>query len=54
MMTFCIRYTLDAYKLADFEVYARVRSRPIERCGGKIARPTNTALGSIDFPDIAS
>jgi hypothetical protein len=63
MMTLCIRYTLDANKLADFEAYARALPRPVERCGGKfvgyylptkIAGPTNTALGLIDFPDLAA
>ena len=63
MMTLCIRYTLDVSKLADFEAYARALEAPVERCGGKfvayylptkIAGPTNTALGLIDFPDLAS
>jgi NIPSNAP len=63
MMTLCIRYTLDANKLADFEAYARSLEKPVERCGGKfvayylptkVAGPTNTALGLIDFPDLAS
>jgi uncharacterized protein (DUF1330 family) len=63
MMTLCIRYTLDVSKLADFETYARALQAPVERCGGKfvayylptkIAGPTNTALGLIDFPDLAS
>jgi hypothetical protein len=63
MMTLCIRYTLDANKLADFETYARALEKPVDRCGGKyvayylptkVAGPTNTALGLIDFPDLAS
>ena len=63
MMTLCIRYTLDANKLADFETYARALPRPIERCGGKfvayylptkVAGPTNTALGLIEFPNLAT
>jgi hypothetical protein len=29
MMTLCIRYTLDANKLADFEAYARALPLPI-------------------------
>lgn len=62
-MTLCIRYTLDANKLADFEAYARALRQPIERCGGKrvayylptkIAGPTNIALGLIEFPDLAA
>jgi len=63
MMTLCIRYTLDANKLADFEAYAQSLRKPLERCGGtyvdyylptKIAGPTNTALGLIDFPNFAA
>jgi len=63
MMTLCIRYTLDASKLADFEAYAQSLRKPIERCGGtyvdyflptKIAGPTNSALGLIDFPTLAA
>ena len=63
MMTLCIRYTLDANKLADFEAYAQSLRKPIERCGGayvdyylptKIAGPTNTAIGLIDFPNLAA
>ncbi len=63
MMTLCIRYTLDAGKLADFEAYARALAAPIERCGGKtigyylptkVAGPTNIALALIDFPDLAA
>jgi NIPSNAP len=63
MITLCIRYTLDVGKLADFEVNARALQQPVERCGGKfvayylptkIAGPTNTAFGLIDFPDLAS
>ena len=63
MLTLCIRYTLDANKLADFEAYAQALRKPIERCVGvyvgyylptKIAGPTNAALGLIDFPDLAA
>jgi len=63
MLTLCIRYTLDANKLADFEAYVSALKRPLERCGGiyagyylptKIAGPTNVALGFIDFPDLGS
>ena len=63
MLTLCIRYTLDANKLADFEVYSRSLRAPIERCGGiyvdyylptKVAGPTNAALGLIDFPTLAA
>ena len=63
MLTLCIRYTLDANKLADFAAYAQALRAPIERCGGtyvdyylptKVAGPTNTAIGLIDFPNLAS
>jgi hypothetical protein len=63
MMTLCIRYTLDVNKLADFEAYQRSLRKPVERCGGtyvdcflptKIAGPTNSALGLIDFPNLAA
>jgi hypothetical protein len=63
VLTLCIRYTIDANKLADFEAYARALPQPVERCGGKfvayylptkIAGPTNSACGLIDFPDLAS
>jgi hypothetical protein len=63
MITLCIRYTLDPHKLADFEAYARALGPQIERCGGKVAGyylptklagPTNTALGLIDFATLAA
>jgi hypothetical protein len=62
MIKLCIRYTLDAEKLADFEAYARAVAAPIERCGGKLvgyyaptkfAGPTS-ALSLIDFPSLAA
>jgi hypothetical protein len=63
MLTLCIRYTLDAAKVADFEAYARGVAGPIERCGGKVvgyfaptkfAGPTNIGLSLIDFPSLAA
>ena len=63
MVTLCIRYTLDANKLADFEAYARALQAQIERAGGKVAGyylptklagPTNSALGLIDFANLAA
>jgi hypothetical protein len=63
MITLCVRYTLDANKLADFETYARALRQPVERSGGKfvayylptkIAGPTNSAFGLIDFPNLAA
>jgi hypothetical protein len=63
MITLCIRYTIDANKLAEFEHYAQSLRTPVERCGGtyvdyylptRIAGPTNTAFGLIDFPNLAA
>jgi len=63
MVTLCIRYTIDANKLADFEAYAKAIAGPIGRCGGKVAGyymptklagPTNIAIGLIDFPNLAA
>ncbi|MGI8771142.1 MAG: NIPSNAP family protein [Acidobacteriaceae bacterium] len=63
MPTLCIRYKLDAHKLADFEKYARNWPATIERCGGtllgyflptKLAGPTDFGLALIDFPDLAA
>jgi len=63
MLTLCIRYTIDPAKVAAFEAYARALRAPVERCGGvyagyycptKIAGPTNTAFGFIDFPDLGT
>lgn len=63
MITLCIRYTLDAGRLADFEAYARSLAAPIERCGGKVvgyyaptkfAGPTNIGLALIDFASLAA
>jgi hypothetical protein len=63
MITLCIRYTLDANKLADFESYARALAAPVDRCGGafvayylptKIAGPTHIAFGLIDFNDLST
>jgi hypothetical protein len=63
MITLCIRYTLDAAKVADFEVYARGVAGAAERCGGRIAGyylptkfagPTNFALALIDFQSLAA
>jgi hypothetical protein len=63
MITMCIRYTIDANRLHDFERYARNWPEIIERCGGallgyflptKLAGPTNIGLALIDFPDLAA
>jgi hypothetical protein len=63
MITMCIRYTLDAFKVEDFERYARNWPEPIKRCGGellgyflptKFAGPTNIALALISFHDLAA
>ncbi|MGH9748160.1 MAG: NIPSNAP family protein [Candidatus Acidiferrales bacterium] len=63
MITLCIRYTIDANKLADFEKYASRWPEPIRRCGGelmgyfaptKLAGPTNFALALIAFRDLSA
>lgn len=63
MITLCIRYTLDANKLKDFQAYAERWPEPIQRCGGelvgyfvptKLAGPTNIALALINFRDLTS
>jgi NIPSNAP protein len=63
MITMCIRYTIDANKLADFEEYAQRWPEPIRRCGGellgyfaptKLAGPTNFALALVGFRDLAA
>jgi hypothetical protein len=63
MITLCIRYTIDANKLAEFEEYARRWPEVIRRCGGepagyfaptKLAGPTNCALALIEFRDLAA
>ena len=62
-ITLCIRYTVDANKLSDFEKYASGWPEVINRCGGKLAGyyaptklagPTNFALALIDFHDLAA
>jgi NIPSNAP len=62
-ITLCIRYTIDANKLPDFEEYARHWPEVIRRSGGelvgyyaptKLAGPTNFALALIDFRDLAA
>src|SRR5258708_39799261 len=63
MITLCIRYTLAANKLADFEAYAKGLAKPVTRSGGTmagyylptlVAGPTNVAIGLIDFPSLAT
>ena len=63
MITLCIRYTLAANKLADFEAYAKGLAKPVTRSGGTmagyylptlVAGPTNVAIGLIDFPSLAA
>ncbi len=62
MITLCICYTIDFYKSADFEQYARRCPEPIRRCGGdllgyflptKLAGPTNLAYAMIGFRNLA-
>jgi len=63
MITLCIRYTLEARKRSDFELYARGLTKIVPRCGGelvgywlptKFAGPTNSALALINFPSLAA
>jgi hypothetical protein len=63
MLTLCIRYTLDATKLADFVAYGREVPRHAVRCGAKsaayyaptkFAGPTNFGLALIDFENLAA
>ena len=63
MHTLCIRYTLDANRLADFKTYVDHELETIRRSGGDIvgywaptdfAGPTNIAYGLIDFATLDS
>ena len=61
MVTCCIRYTLDPFRIADFEVYARGWLAIIPRCGGDLLgywlpkEGTNDiALALIDFDSLAA
>jgi uncharacterized protein (DUF1330 family) len=63
VLTLCIRYTLDARKIADFEAYVAKLPDQIARAGGnligyflptKFAGPTNAALALIEFDDLAA
>ena len=60
MVTVFIRYTLDPFKLAEFERYARCWLEIIPKCGGDLIgyflphEGTNdTAYGLIRFPSLA-
>jgi hypothetical protein len=61
VITCCIRYTLDPFKLTEFEAYARRWLAIIPRCGGDLVgywlpkEGTNTvALALIGFESLAA
>lgn len=63
MVTLCIRYRIDPTKRAAFEDYARALPPIVTRCGGRfvdyylptpLAGSIDTAIGLIDFPDLAA
>ncbi|MGH6988139.1 MAG: NIPSNAP family protein [Caulobacteraceae bacterium] len=63
MITLYIRYTLDMYKISEFETYLKALVAPVSRCGGvpagyylptNFAGPMNAAIGLTDFPDWAA
>lgn len=61
MITCCIRYTLDPFRIADFEAYARRWLTIIPRCGGDLVGywlpkegTNNIALALIDFENLAA
>jgi hypothetical protein len=62
MITLFIRYTLDPFKLTDFERYSQTWPEVVRRYGGeligyfaptKIAGPTNIGYALIQFPSLA-
>ena len=61
MITLCIRYTLDPYRLSDFEEYARRWPPIIARCGGGLIGyflpkegANNVALALIEFAGLGA
>ena len=63
MVTLCIRYRLDPERLDAFRTYAEALRPVVDRCGGKfvdyylptkLAGPTDTGIGLIDFADLQS
>ncbi len=60
-VTCCIRYTLDPYKRAAFEEYAKIWLTAIPACGGDLVGywmphegTDNIALAMISFDSLAS
>lgn len=60
-VTCCIRYTLDPFKLAEFEIYARKWLDLIPKCGGDLLGyfmphegTNNIAYAMINFPSLAA
>jgi len=61
MITCYIRYTIDPYKVADFEQYARMWITLVNRLGGThhgfllpYEGANNVAIGSFSFPGLAA
>ena len=61
MITCCIKYTLDPFRIADFEEYARRWLSIIPRCGGGLLGywlpnegTNNVALAMIEFDSLAA
>lgn len=49
MITCCIQYTLDPYRIDDFEKYATTWPPIIERCGGQLVGYWLPKEGANDF-----
>ena len=49
MITCCIQYTLDPYRIDDFESYATTWPPIIERCGGQLVGYWLPKEGANDF-----
>jgi hypothetical protein len=61
VITCVIQYTLDPYRIEDFEKYATAWPPVIERCGGHLTGyylpkegANDYGLALIDFPDLAA
>jgi NIPSNAP len=61
MITCVIQYTLDPYRIDDFETYAKRWPPIIERCGGRLTGyylpkegANNFALALIDFDSLSA
>lgn len=61
MITCYLRYTLDPFKLKEFEIYARMWLPLLERFGGvhhgflmPLEGPNNIAIATFSFPSLAA